>query len=119
MTKRTPREEDLLGRAAAVEKAIHTLDLDWPASRIEELSMTEQGRALVSIYRHDRQKLVDTKLILDAMMVDADGYATIFRLAATRKWAFDSVVALAREELARPADAPSLLEPPAEQARAA
>lgn len=100
MTKRTPREEDLLSRAKANERAIYLLDSEWPQSRLAELSMTEQGRAIIASYKDDRKGLVATKAIIDAMMVDADGFAVLFELAAKKKWAFDSCVMLAKQELA-------------------
>lgn len=96
----TPREKDLMARSTAIEAAIQALDIEWPLPRREELAMTEQGRAMVWIYERDRQALAGAKAIIDALFTDADGFAVLFQLAATKKWAFDSCVLLAKQELA-------------------
>ncbi|MGV8950098.1 MAG: hypothetical protein ACOH2M_03270 [Cypionkella sp.] len=89
--QQTKREKDLTARSTAIGAAIRALDMEWPAQRREELGMTEQGRALVWIYEHDRKALLGAQAILDAMMADAESFRSLYALAAIDLTAFQEL----------------------------
>lgn len=103
--KLSAREKDLAARSTAIDAAINALDMEWPAARREELSMNEQGRAMVWIFEQDHKALVGAKAIIDAMLVDADGFGTLFTLAARDMKAFKAIVVLAQVEMERQPEA--------------
>lgn len=49
--------------------------------------------------------------IVEAMLLDPDGFAALIELRQRKKWAFDAVVTLATDELKRRDGEPSELEP--------
>lgn len=87
----TKREKDLIARSTAIGAAIRALDMEWPTQRREELGMTEQGRAMVWIYEHDRTALVGAQAIIDAMQVDAESFRSLYALAAIDLPAFQKL----------------------------
>ena len=100
MTKRTPREERILCIHQAIASAARQMEMDWPKSAIDDPMLTGDKHILFKARVHETECLKQAAAIIEAMFADADGFATLFELAAKKKWAFDSCVLLARQELA-------------------
>lgn len=97
----TPRETKLSNSATAIRTAARELDMDWPQSVIDD-PMTPATRAeLFAIRRQDIAALNMGAAIVDAMLLDADGFATLIDLAVKMPKEFRALVVLAQVELER------------------
>lgn len=100
MSEPTKREKSLLDAKTAILNAARTIDIDWPLTMLNNPMVSADKDVLCRAYRYDMDRLKQAAEIIDAMMVDADGFAVLFELAAKKKWAFNSCVLLAKQELA-------------------
>lgn len=98
--KRTPREERILAIHQALTNAARENEMNWPRSGLSDPMVTGDRHILLKTRVHDTDCLKQAATIIEAMMLDADGFATLFELAAKKRWAFDSCVLLAKQELA-------------------
>lgn len=106
MTESEQRAADLKASSTAIDKAIFELEKANPPDKRDEYRSTKGGQALVAIFEHDLAGLMRAKSIVEVLRMDPDGFSTLMRLRHEKRWAFDSCVELARQELARP-DAPA------------
>lgn len=101
------REAKLANAATAIRSAAREQDMNWPQSVIDN-PMTPPMRAeLFAIQRRDIAALNLGAAIVEAMLLDADGFAVLIELRQKKKWAFDGCVVLARQQLAAKDDAPT------------
>jgi hypothetical protein len=110
----TPRQQKLSDAAEACRNAAREVETDFPRSMLDDPMLPTARRDLVALRQSDVASLNLAANTIMAIGEDADGYATLMKLRHEKRWAFDSCVELARQELERKDDAP-----PAEQARAA
>jgi hypothetical protein len=100
LTKRTPREERIMAIHQAITSQVRQMEMDWPRSKLTDPMLTGDKHILLKTRVYDTDCVKQGATIIEAMFVDADGFAALFELAAKKKWAFDSCVLLARQELA-------------------
>lgn len=100
MTQRTAREERLLAIHQAVANAARENEMNWPRSKLADPMITGDQHILFKARVHDTDCLKQAATIIEAMLDHADGFATLFELAGKKRWAFDSCVLLAKQELA-------------------
>lgn len=113
MSKETPRAKRLLEVHQAITAQVRQMEMDWPRAGLDDPMITGDKHTLLKSRVHDTDCVKQGAAIIEAILVDPDGYAVLMELRAKKKWAFDSCVLLAKQELAAKDEAPT------EQARAA
>lgn len=103
----TPRQQRLVAAADACRNSARSLEMDYPRADLDDPMVPLLRRELVMARQKDVASLKLAEATLMAIAEDADGYAVLLELRAKKRWAFDSCVELARQELA---DKPSGIE---------
>lgn len=93
------RAADLLASSTAISKAIFDLEKATPAEKREEYRATKMGQAMLAIFEHDLAGLTRARSIVEVLRTDPDGFSILMRLRHEKRWAFDSCVELAKQEL--------------------
>lgn len=101
MTKRTQREERILCIHQAIASAARQMEMDWPKSALDDPMLTGDKHILFKARVHETECLKQAASIIEAMFVDADGFATLFELAARDLKVWAALVTLAKIELDR------------------
>lgn len=110
MSEPTKREKSLLDAKTAILNAARTIDIDWPLTMLNNPMVSADKDMLCRAYRYDMDRLKQAAAIVDAILINADGFATMFALAASKPADFQALAVWAGIELERK---------PAEQAAAA
>lgn len=97
----TPREAKLSNAATAIRSAARQVDMDWPQSILDD-PMTTRARA--ELFRIKRREIAELNMgaaIVEAMLLNADGFAVLIELAGKKPMEFAAIVVLAQVELDR------------------
>lgn len=105
MTEPTKREKGLLDAKSAIINAARELDMAWPITMLNNPMVTADKDVLCRTYRYDMAKLRQAAAIIDSILINVDGFATMFELASKKPMEFQALVVLAQVELERKPEA--------------
>lgn len=105
MTEPTKREKGLLDMKSAIAAAARGLDVEWPLSMLNDPMTRADRQQLCRTYRYDLSRLQQAAQVIDSILINADGFAVLFELAARKPDDFQALVVLARIELERKPEA--------------
>ena len=95
------RGKRLIEARDAVLSAVRDLEMDWPASKLEDPMLTEYQRIIYRTRLYDIESLKLGAKTIEAMIEKADAFRTLFLLASRKPAVFDALVVLAEIELAK------------------
>lgn len=101
----TPREKRITDIASALRNAARQKDMDWPRAGLTDPMITGDRHTLLKSRVYDADCVKQGAQIIEAMLVDADGFATLYALAGKDIAAFKALVVLAQIELDRKPEA--------------
>jgi len=102
----TPRQKKLIAASDECLNAARALELDFPRSVLDDPMVPKMRREIVASRLADVESLRLASATCMTIAEDPDGYGEIVKLRARKRWAFDALVKLATDELARADDAP-------------
>lgn len=100
------RQMRLIAAAEECDRAARQIEADFPRSKLDDPMIDAMQADIIRIRQADVASLRLAASTLMVLVEDADGYALLIELRAKKRWAFDALVKLARDELARADDAP-------------
>lgn len=104
MTEPTKREKGLMDAKSAIMNAARELDIAWPISMLNNPMISADKDVLCRSYRYDMAKLRQAAAIIDSILINADGFANMFELAAKKPMEFQALAICAQIELDRKPD---------------
>lgn len=96
----TPRAKRITDIHSAIMAQVREMDMNWPRAGLTDPMVTGDRHILLKTRVYDADCVRQAGAIIEAILTDPDGFAVLFELAAKKRWAFDSCVLLARQELA-------------------
>jgi hypothetical protein len=106
MKEPSPRAKRLLAVHEALKAQSVRMEMDWPRSGLDDPMITGDKHTILRTRVHDTDAVKQGAAIIEAILADPDGYAVLMELRSKKRWAFDSCVLLAKEELAKADEAP-------------
>lgn len=103
----TPRQQKLVDASDQCLNQARMIELDYPRSLLDDPMMPKMKRDIVAARLMDVAELRLASATIMVFSDDPEGYGQIVALRAKKRWAFDALVKLATDELARADDAPA------------
>ena len=100
------REQRLFDVVSAIRAEARRLDADWPRSVMDDPMTPSAKRDLFASRIFDAGCLKTAAGIVDAMLLNADGFSVMITLAQKKPADFQALVVLAQIEIDRPAATP-------------
>ncbi|WP_173087661.1 hypothetical protein [Devosia sp. 1635] len=94
------RGKRLIEARDAILSAAREVQMDWPASKLDDPMLTENQRILYRTRLYDIESLKLGAKTIDAMIDKADAFRTLFLLASRKPGVFDALIVIGENELA-------------------
>lgn len=101
MKEPSPREKRITYIAACIASAAREMEMDWPRSRLDDPMLTGDKFIMFKSRVLDTEAIRQGQKIIEGLLVDAEGFGTLFALSTHSPKAFKAIVNLAAQELAR------------------
>lgn len=105
MTEPTKREKGLKDMHAAISVAMGLIEEEWPRAELDDPMVRSTRKAIIRIRQYDKAKLEQLTLIVDTILINAEGFALMFELATKKPMEFQAFAVWAGIELARKPEA--------------
>jgi hypothetical protein len=105
MTAPTKRERGLKDMHAAIAVATGMIEEEWPKAELDDPMVRSTRKAIIRIRQYDKARLEQLSTFVEAILLNAEGFALMFDLATKKPMEFQALVVLAQVELERKAEA--------------
>jgi hypothetical protein len=97
----TPRQKRLVDGVQLCRNVARQIEIDFPKSALNDPMLPKVRREIIAIRQADVALMELVCATAMAIAEDPEGYAVLVTLRAKKRWAFDSMVCLAKQELAQ------------------